>query len=186
MDNLNYSFNGNYPEELPASSKLKDGTVVNLENLTQSELESLGWYGPIEMLPIRGTTYHTHNYEWNSNTYSFDAVEISEQEKIERLNYTHFWNMLFDGVEDINTGELSGGIAYKKIKSESKQSLEINTISTEFIALLTDAKNNNPNKHRIQENLSEIISLVPFTPEELVEIRTIFFLSGMSVIYNLE
>jgi len=186
MDNLNYSFNGNYPEELPTSWKMEDGTVVNLENLTQGELESLGWYGPIEMSPIRGTTYHTHDYEWNSNTRSFDAVEISEQEKIKRLDYTHFWNMLLYGVEDINTGELSGGIAYKRIKSEAKQSLEINVVATEFIALLTDAKNNNPHKQKIQEVLSEIISLAPFTQEELVEIQNIFVLSGMSAIYTLE
>ena len=62
----------------------------------------------------------------------------------------------------------------------------MNTIATEFIALLSDAKNGNANVAKIQEVLFEIVGNIPFTQEELTEIQSAFTNAGMYSIYTLE
>jgi hypothetical protein len=71
------------------------------------------------------------------------------------------------------------------IKASSSQSLPTNTIVTEFIALLSDAKNGRANVDKIQEELSEILENISFTEDELGEIETAFTNSGMYSVYTL-
>jgi hypothetical protein len=164
----------NHPQQLPDYWKFEDGTIrTDLPELSDDELAELGWHGPIQMPPFEGTSYFTHSYEWNSETLSFDAVDLQEEEKRKMVRYQKFWDDL------INT------TAYKKIKTISSQSLLANTIATEFIALLTDAKNNHANVEKIQEVLLEIVENIPFSQEELGEIEKIFIDSGMYAVYTL-
>jgi hypothetical protein len=125
------------------------------------------------MPPLEGTSYFTHSYEWNKETREYDATELDEFERRRRVNYQQFW----DGL--INTS------AYSTIKATASQSLEVNTVATEFIALLSDAKNKHANVEKIQEVLTEIMVNIPFTEEELAEIQEIFILSGMFAVYTL-
>ena len=168
-----YSPNGAYPQELPDYWKFADGTIrTDLQTLGDEELASLGWF-PASMPPTPGTSYFTHSYEWNSDTISFDATELDEFEKRRRVDYKRFWGML------INT------TAYSSIKEASSQSLLANTLATEFIALISDAKNGDANVEKIQESLNQILLNISFTDSELAEIQEAFTQSGMFVVYTL-
>ena len=186
--------NRNYPQELPDYWKFEDGTVrTDLKTLTDSELEALGWHGPITMpKDIEGTSTYTHDYIWNRETLSFVVVEIDELDKQKRIDYKLFWNSLVNGVNVESTdenGEItsanSGGIAYQKIKNSAKVSLEANVVATEFVALLSDAKSGDANVEKIQASLLEILSTISFTAEELAEIQQAFTESGMFAGYTL-
>jgi hypothetical protein len=167
--------NGNHPQQLPTYWRNAPGEEprTDIPELSNEELNALGWKGPITMPPTPGTSYYTHNYEWNTETREYDVTEVDEYEKRRRVNYQQFWNLL------LNT------TAYTTIKAAASQSLVANTIATEFIALLSDAKNMNANVVKIQEVLTEIIENISFTEEELAEIQTAFTQSGMFAIYTL-
>ena len=158
--------NGAYPQELPDRWRFEDGTVrTDLQTLSDGELELLGW------LPAQ--SQHTHKYEWNSETNSFDVIELDEDEKKKIVNYKLFWSMLIDTS------------AYSSIKSAASQSLLANTLVTEFIALISDAKNGDANVEKIQESLNQILLNISFTDSELAEIQEAFTQSGMFVVYTL-
>ena len=168
--------NGNDPQILPDYWRSAPGEPVrtDLPELTDKELNALGWKGPIAMPPLEGTSYFTHSYQWNKETREYDATELDEYEKRRRVNYQQFWDLL------LNTG------AYTTIKTASTQSLQANTLATEFIALMSDAKRGQANIIKIQEVLTDIISGIAFNAEELAEIQTAFTQSGMFAIYTLE
>jgi hypothetical protein len=168
--------NGNDPQILPDYWRSAPGEPVrtDLPELTDKELNALGWKGPIAMPPLEGTSYFTHSYEWNTETREYDVTELDEYEKRRRVNYQQFWDLLLD------TG------AYTTIKSVSAQSLEANTLATEFIALMSDAKGGKANVEKIQQVLTEIVSGIPFTTQELGEIQEAFTQSGMFAVYTLQ
>jgi len=167
--------NGNNPQIIPDRWRENPGDEIrtDLPELTDEELNALGWKGPIQMPPTPGTSYYTHNYEWNAETREFDATELDEFEKRNRVNYQQFWD------------ELIQTSAYLTIKASASQSLGVNTVATEFIALISDAKNSHANVEKIQEVLLDIMTNISFTVEELEEIESAFNESGMFAIYNL-
>jgi len=167
--------NGNQPQALPdlwRPSPDKD-VRTDLPYLSNEELNAIGWKGPIEIPPFEGTSYYTHFYEWNSQTRSFDVIELDEFQKQKNVNYQLFWDSL------LNTS------AYSTIKENASESLLTNTISTEFIALLGDAKRGYANIKKIQEKLTEIVSNISFTEEELAEIQDLFIKTGMFAVYQI-
>ena len=168
--------NGNDPQTIPDLWRPAPGEEIrtDLPDLTDAELNALGWKGPIQMPPFAGTSYFTHDYQWNNETREYDVTEVTEYEKQRRIQYQNFWDRL------IITG------AYTKIKTAASQSLLANTLATEFIALMSDAKNGHANIIKIQEVLLEIVKNITFTAEELAEIQTAFTQSGMFAIYTLE
>ena len=151
----------NTPDEEPRT---------DLPELTDEELNALGWKGPIAMVPF---DFYTQDRVWNTQTREWDILELDQIEKEKRVNYQKFWDDL------INTS------AYTTIKATASQSLLANTLATEFIALLTDAKNGRANVLKIQEELLEIIQNIQFTEEEFEEIQTVFTDSGMYSVYTL-
>jgi hypothetical protein len=167
--------NGNDPQTIPDLWRPAPGEeiITDLPDLTDAELNALGWKGPIQMPPFAGTSYFTHDYQWNKETREYDVTELSEYDKQKRVQYQQFWDKL------LNTN------AYTKIKTAASQSLLANTLATEFIALMSDAKRGQANIVKIQEVLTEIVSGIAFTAEELTEIQTVFTQSGMFVIYTL-
>ena len=166
--------NGNDPQTIPDLWRPAPGEEIrtDLPDLTNEELNALGWKGPIAM--PTNIDYFTHSYKWNNETREYDATELSEYEKQRRIQYQRFWDDL------ITTS------AYTKIKTAAGQSLLANTLATEFIALMSDAKRGQANIIKIQEVLTDIISGIAFNAEELAEIQTAFTQSGMSAIYTLE
>ena len=162
--------NCNFPQNLPDYWKFEDGTIRrDLPELSDEELHALGWHGPIEM----PKNHFEYSYEWNSETISFDATELDEFEKRRRVNYQMFWDLLLDTN------------AYSKIKLESSQSLAANTLATEFLALIGDAKRGEAKVEKIQESLIQINLTIPFTDEEFSEIERAFTKSGMFSTYTL-
>ena len=168
--------NGNDPQTIPDLWRPAPGEEIrtDLPDLTDAELNALDWKGPIQMPPFAGTSYFTHDHQWNKETREYDATEIQEYEKQKRVQYQQFWDKL------LNTG------AYTTIKTASTQSLQANTLATEFIALMSDAKGGKANIEKIQQILTEIVSGVPFTTEELGEIQEAFTQSGMFAVYTLQ
>ena len=168
--------NGNDPQTIPDLWRPSPGEEVrtDLPDLTDAELNALDWKGPIQMPPFAGTSYFTHDHQWNKETREYDATEVTEYEKQRRVQYQQFWDKL------LNTG------AYTTIKTASTQSLQANTLATEFIALMSDAKGGKANVEKIQQILTEIVSGIPFTPEELAEIQEAFTQSGMFAAYILQ
>jgi len=170
--------NGNEPQEIPDRWRDAPGEPVrtDLRDLTDEELNDLGWMGPIQRPHISnpGTSYFTHTYVWDRETRQYNAFEISEDKRRSDVKYQVFWDQL------IETN------AYGRIKSTASQSLLANTIATEFIALISDAKNNHANVTKIQEVLLEIMENIPFTEDELGEIADVFSVSNMLGVYTLE
>jgi hypothetical protein len=71
------------------------------------------------------------------------------------------------------------------MKTASSTALAANTLLTEFIALLDDAKRGNANITKIQTSITGILAGITFSADELAELRTLFDSTGMSSIYTL-
>jgi len=165
--------NGNHPQTIPDYWRNAPGEEprTDLPELSDAELNAIGWKGPIADVSFNP---YTHRKEWNRETREWDILELDQGEKEKRVNYQKFWDDLIDTS------------AYATIKAAASQSLPANTLATEFIALLTDAKSGNANVAKIQEELLEILANIPFSQEELEEIETAFTESGMFSVYTLQ
>ena len=88
-------------------------------------------------------------------------------------NYIAFWNAL-----------LSSNV-YGSIRTRSMTSLPMNTLATEFIALIGDAKAGYPNESAIQSSMSAIFSTGTFTEENVEEFNNILTSGNLDDIYSL-
>lgn len=160
--------NGNEPQLLPDRWRNSPDEPIrtDLPELTDEELNALGWKGPISRSyrEVDGEKYY---YEWNRETREYIERELVMPD------YRHFWNLL------LNTN------VYAKIKLISSQSLAANTLTTEFIALISDAKRGEPDVGKIQQAITEITSNISFTAEEFAEMQRVFTDSNMFKLYTL-
>lgn len=172
-----YSLNGEFPQELPSSWKQDENTTrTDLNDLTDSQLEALGWYGPITMPPLTNTSYYTHRYEWNSGTKTFSSVELDEFEKEQSVNYVKFW-------DEINSGNSTW---WAKVKSTARTSLPANTEMTEFISIMTNVKNVGVfQKRQVQTAINDVFSEITFTDAERADFTEIFNSSGLNAVYTI-
>ena len=179
-----YSYKTFYPEEISGTYVSVFGEqFTGLENRSDAELEELGFV-PVELpeglYKIKNQEgkyppeeYWTHSYNWDRTIPGF-IVEENDLESIKsKIDYNTFWN------------ELSETSAYDKIREESMNSLSVNTIATELIALFSDAKSNNIKVNRIQSCLDFIFTNIVFTEAELQEIQEIFVGTGMHYQYTI-
>lgn len=164
---------GSFPITLPRYWKGEEDVTHDLWELSDQELADIGWKGPIDN-PDPNLSF-THLIEWNTETRDWDLTEFTYQEKLLTIDYKKFWK------------DLTSTNAYKKIKELSKQSLEVNTVVTEFISLISDAKvdRQDANVEKIQECIFEILSGIQFSDEELLEIENAYTNSGMFAVYSL-
>jgi hypothetical protein len=72
-------------------------------------------------------------------------------------SYTAFWDALL------------ASTVYGSIRTQSMASLPMNTLATEFIALLGDAKAGSPNEAAIQASMSAVFSTGTFTAGDAAE-----------------
>jgi hypothetical protein len=72
-------------------------------------------------------------------------------------SYTAFWDALI------------ASSVYASIRTQSMASLPMNTLATEFIALLGDAKAGRPNEAAIQASMSAVFSTGTFTTADAEE-----------------
>jgi hypothetical protein len=165
--------NGGYPQVLPDHWKTSDEAedTTDLAELTDEELNAIGWKGPIQK--PAGTSDFTHDYQWNEETREYDATTITEFDRLDRIDYNLFWELLLDCPY------------YSRIKIQSGESLSVNTITTEFIALISDAKMGHANVPKIQESLTDLLSSVAPTEEEKELIQEIMTITGMIYSYTL-
>jgi len=72
-------------------------------------------------------------------------------------SYTAFWDALI------------ASTVYASIRTQSMASLPMNTLATEFIALIGDAKDGRPNEAAIQASMSAVFSTGTFTEADAEE-----------------
>ena len=168
--------NGAAPQMLPDRWKdnPEDAIRTDLPDKTDDELIALGWkkVDP-PSYDTNGAAFFINNYEWNSETRSYDATEISDFEKYAVPEYFNFWTKLLDS--DV----------YTTMKTAASSALAANTLLTEFIALLDDAKRGFAKHIKIQESISGILAGITFSADELAELQTLFDSTGMSAVYTL-
>lgn len=90
-----------------------------------------------------------------------------------RCNYQAFWDALLISP------------VYQTIRSQSIQSLEVNTCCTEFIAAMTDAKAGRPNKDAIQACIWLLLAALTLTEEEVAGLQELMTVGGMDTVYVL-
>jgi hypothetical protein len=74
---------------------------------------------------------------------------------------------------------------YGSIREQSFVSLPMNTLATEFIALIGDAKAGRPNEAAIQASMAAILTTGTFTDDELAELQAAFAAGNLDGIYTL-
>lgn len=75
---------------------------------------------------------------------------------------------------------------YGAIREQAMVSLPMNTLATEFIALLGDAKGGMAFPEAIQASMSAILAAGTFTPEHVAELQAALELAQLDGIYTLE
>lgn len=173
-----YSYQAQEPRSLPSRVRLSDGsTITSLNELSSSELISLGFTGPYTKPSY---DEETEKIVWNSNDLQYQIVSLNEQElyqklqeKISKINYILFWNSLIESS------------LYNKLRLSASQDLSANTFCTELISLFSDAKNGNPNVSMIQHYLNVIFFIFNFTEQEKLDIYNLFNSFDMLLLYTL-
>jgi hypothetical protein len=71
------------------------------------------------------------------------------------------------------------------IRKQSFVSLPMNTLATEFIALIGDAKAGRANEAAIQQSMDAILATGTFTEADLVELQGVLAAGNLDGIYTL-
>ena len=88
-------------------------------------------------------------------------------------DYIAFWNALM------------ASAVYGSIRQQSFTSLPMNTLGTEFIALIGDAKAGRPSEPAIQASIDAILSTGTFTEDDLTELQAALEAGNLDGIYTL-
>ena len=80
---------------------------------------------------------------------------------------------------------LTTSTIYTAIREQSFTSLPMNTLATELIALLGDAKAGRANEAAIQASMAAILTTGTFTAAQLTELQTALESGHLETIYNL-
>ena len=88
-------------------------------------------------------------------------------------SYTAFWDALI------------ASTVYGSIRTQSMASLPMNTLATEFIALLGDAKAGRPNEAAIQASMSAVFATGTFTEADAEEFTAALAAGLLDDIYTL-
>lgn len=74
---------------------------------------------------------------------------------------------------------------YASIREQSFTSLPMNTLATEFIALMGDAKAGRPSEPAIQQSMGAILATGTFTQDHLDELQAALEIGNLDGIYTL-
>ena len=88
-------------------------------------------------------------------------------------SYTAFWDALI------------ASTVYASIRAQSMASLPMNTLATEFIALIGDAKAGHPNEAAIQASMSAVFATGTFTEDDAEEFTAALAAGLLDDIYSL-
>ena len=89
------------------------------------------------------------------------------------LDYVAFWDALITST------------VYASIRTQSMTSLPMNTLATEFIALIGDAKDGRPNEAAIQASIAAILTTGTFTTGNISEFQQALAAGNLDEIYSL-
>ena len=89
-------------------------------------------------------------------------------------SYTAFWDALI------------ASAVYASIRTQSMASLPMNTLATEFIALIGDAKAGRANEAAIQASMSAVFATGTFTEEDAEEFTEALAAGLLDDIYSLD
>jgi hypothetical protein len=121
--------------------------------------------------------------EVNVETGEQQIIELTAEEIAEiqfrpqpqpQPNYTAFWDALI------------ASSVYASIRTQSMASLPMNTLATEFIALLGDAKAGRPNETAIQASMSAVFATGTFTEDDAEEFTDALAAGLLDDIYSLD
>jgi len=108
---------------------------------------------------------------------TWQVSDASTEEITERIrakaDYITFWDALM-----VST-------VYAAIREQSFVSLPINTLATEFIALIGDAKTGRANEVMIQASMGAILATGTFTEEQIAELQAALVVGHLDSIYSL-
>jgi hypothetical protein len=88
-------------------------------------------------------------------------------------DYLAFWDALM-----VST-------VYASIREQSFTSLPMNTLATEFIALISDAKAGRPSEPAIQQSIDAILATGTFTADHLTELQAALVAGHLDDVYTL-
>lgn len=88
-------------------------------------------------------------------------------------DYLAFWDALM------------GSTIYAAIREQSMVSLPMNTLGTEFIALIGDAKAGRANEAAIQQSMAAILSVGTFTEQHMAELQAALEAGHLDQVYQL-
>lgn len=88
-------------------------------------------------------------------------------------DYLAFWDALM------------GSTIYAAIREQSMVSLPMNTLGTEFIAIIGDAKTGRANEAAIQQSMAAILATGTFTEQHMAELQTALEAGHLDGIYQL-
>lgn len=174
-----YSLNGALPAPLPARVRLSNGlTRTGPSTYTSEEISQWGYIGPIE------EPAHDPSIEaifWSEADAAYLVRQLVEEEieaiRLQGLrsqaNYLAFWDVLMTST------------VYDSIREQSMVSLPMNTLATEFIALLGDAKAGRPNEAAIQASMDAILLNGTFTNDQLTELAGALETGKLDSLYTL-
>jgi len=89
-------------------------------------------------------------------------------------SYVAFWDALI------------ASSVYASIRTQSMASLPMNTLATEFIALIGDAKAGRPNEAAIQQSITSILATGTFDEEDLAEFAETLVAGRLDDIYAID
>jgi hypothetical protein len=114
------------------------------------------------------------NNKWTITWQLTNATSDQIAQRIRaNANYRAFWDAL-----------LTSSV-YGSIRTQSMASLPMNTLATEFIALLGDAKAGSPNEVAIQSSINALLSTGTFTQDHLVELAEALEAGKLDGIYDI-
>lgn len=80
---------------------------------------------------------------------------------------------------------LAASSIYASMREQAMESLQINTLVTEFIGLLGDAKAGRPFPPGIQSSIASILAAGTFTQPQIAELQSMLQISGLGTVYSL-
>jgi hypothetical protein len=162
----------------------RDGTQANLPDWSfdDANIHAIQWDGAKGEIEYNGTPKPLNDSFTSSAILApylaaLDAYLASfpepEPEPEPTPNYTAFWDALL------------ASTVYGSIRTQSMANLPMNTLATEFIALLGDAKAGRPNEAAIQASMSAVFATGAFTEDDAEEFTEALAAGLLDDIYSL-
>ena len=141
---------------------IESGLVVNIAVADPSFAAAQGW---IQLPANAGIGWQYENGTFLPPPPAPDPAPVHD--------YLAFWDALI------------ASAVYASIRTQSMTSLPMNTLATEFIALIGDAKAGRPNTAAIQASIAAILTTGTFTTGNIGEFQLALGAGNLSDIYSL-